>query len=676
MRLYIAEKPSLGRAIADALPKPHEKGDGYIRVGNGDVVSWCIGHLLEQVDPEQYDPAFKRWQWETLPIIPQQWKLTPRAACRGQLAVLKRWLKEADEIVHAGDPDREGQLLVDEVVAYLDVSKARRDAMLRCLISDLNLPAVRRALDQLRSNREFMPLSVSALARSRADWLYGINMTRAYTLLAKAAGNGALLSVGRVQTPVLGLVVRRDAEIAGFVSKPYYEVDAHLRSQAGASVIARWQPSEACRPWQDEEGRVLHRPLAERVLAKITDQSATVVKQESKLVKQAPPLPFNLSQLQMAASRQLGLTAQQVLDLCQQLYERHKLITYPRSDCRYLPREQLQQASEVRAAIGRVASELSSAVAGVDPGLVSAAWNDQKVSAHHAIIPTAKGVDPSRLSALELSVYTLIARQYLMQFYPSSQCREGKIEFAIAGGCFVARGKEWLLAGWRALLSSRSETNEDEEAGAPLPVLADGERLHCERGELLCKQTQPPKPFTEATLLAAMTGIARYVAEPELRKILRDTDGLGTEATRAGIIELLCKRQFLERQGKSLRSTATGQALIHALPDEASWPDMTARWEHALGAIEQQQLSYREFISPLETTLQQLVTQARDAQSQASQWLADLPAAKPAARWRKGGTGGDKRTKRATGAKPRGKSGSAKARSTRRPAGSTSREAV
>jgi len=169
MRLYIAEKPSLGRAIADVLPKPHEKGDGYVRAANGDVVSWCIGHLLEQVEPEQYDPALKRWQWDTLPIVPEQWKLAPRAACRGQLAVLRRWLKEADEIVHAGDPDREGQLLVDEVVAYLDVPKSRRDAMRRCLISDLNPPAVRRSLAQMRSNREFLALSVSALARSRAD---------------------------------------------------------------------------------------------------------------------------------------------------------------------------------------------------------------------------------------------------------------------------------------------------------------------------------------------------------------------------------------------------------------------------------------------------------------------------------------------------------------------------
>ena len=625
MRLYIAEKPSLGRAIADVLPKPHEKGEGYVRAANGDVVSWCIGHLLEQVEPEQYDPALKRWQWDTLPIVPEQWKLAPRAACRGQLAVLRRWLKEADEIVHAGDPDREGQLLVDEVVAYLDVPKSRRDAMRRCLISDLNPPAVRRSLAQMRSNREFLALSVSALARSRADWLYGINMTRAYTLLAKGAGSSTLLSVGRVQTPVLGLVVRRDEEIANFVSKPYYEVDAHLQSAAGSLLCARWQPSAACQPWQDEEGRVLHRPLAERVVAKISGQPATVSKLESKLVNQAPPLPYNLSQLQMEGSRKLGLTAQQILDLCQGLYERHKLITYPRSDCRYLPQEHHGQAASLCQAIAKVQPELAEAAAKADLALRSAAWNDRKVTAHHAIIPTGKSMDSSRLSQNELAVYSLIARQYLMQFYVASQCRDTRAEFTIAGGCFVARGKVWLEMGWRSLLTSQG-SEETEQESKPLPPLVEGEVLHCLRGELLAKQTQPPKPFSEATLLAAMTGIARYVQDPALKKVLRDTDGLGTEATRAGIIELLCKRQFLQRQGKSLRATQTGSALIKALPEEASLPDMTARWEHALTGIEQQELNYRDFMDPLTTTLSDLVVNAKASQQMASSLLGALPA--------------------------------------------------
>jgi DNA topoisomerase-3 len=206
MKLYIAEKPSLGRAIADVLPKPHRKGEGCIHVGNGDCVSWCVGHLLEQAEPAAYDPAYKQWRMEHLPIVPQQWQLKPRASSRKQLAVLRKLVKSAKQIVHAGDPDREGQLLVDEVIAYVKVSASKRDTIQRCLINDLNPAAVTRALAQLRDNKDFVPLSTSALARSRADWLYGINMTRALTLQGRKVGYQGVLSVGRVQTPVLGLV--------------------------------------------------------------------------------------------------------------------------------------------------------------------------------------------------------------------------------------------------------------------------------------------------------------------------------------------------------------------------------------------------------------------------------------------------------------------------------------
>ncbi|MCF1439949.1 MAG: DNA topoisomerase, partial [Shewanella sp.] len=233
MILYIAEKPSLGRAIADVLPKPHKKHEGYIEVGNGDLVSWCIGHLLEQAPPDAYDDKYKSWKMDDLPIIPQQWQLTPKSSSRSQLAVLRKLVKQADTLVHAGDPDREGQLLVDEVLAFLKVSQTKLSNAKRLLISDLNPQAVRRALNQQRDNREFVPLSTSALARSRADWLYGMNMTRAFTLQGRKVGYQGVLSVGRVQTPLLGLVVRRDEIIEAFESKPFYQVDAHLLTQSG-----------------------------------------------------------------------------------------------------------------------------------------------------------------------------------------------------------------------------------------------------------------------------------------------------------------------------------------------------------------------------------------------------------------------------------------------------------
>ncbi len=249
MILYIAEKPSMARAIAAALPKPQQKDNGFIRLANGDVISWCIGHLLEQAQPEDYNPDYKRWQAAHLPIIPGQWQLKVRKSARQQLAVLQKLIKQADQLIHAGDPDREGQLLVDEVIAWCKVAPAKRDNVKRLLINDLNAAAIRQALKQLQPNKNFVPLSTSALARSRADWLYGLNMTRAYTLRGQQAGYHGVLSVGRVQTPVLGLVVRRDQEIANFSSQQFYQVQAELTTTNNETFIAQWQPSVACEPY-------------------------------------------------------------------------------------------------------------------------------------------------------------------------------------------------------------------------------------------------------------------------------------------------------------------------------------------------------------------------------------------------------------------------------------------
>jgi len=232
MKLYIAEKPSLGRAIASALASSsgsrEQRGDGFIKLSNGDCVSWCIGHLLEQAEPHVYNSDYKSWHMQHLPIVPDKWKLQPKKETKNQLSVLRKLVKSADELVHAGDPDREGQLLVDQLIDYLNVSVKKRSTIQRLLVSDLNTPAVVRALNQLKPNRNYAPLSTSALARSRADWLYGINMTRAYTIQGRKVGYNGVLSVGRVQTPVLGLVARRCEEIENFVSKPFYEVQAHM----------------------------------------------------------------------------------------------------------------------------------------------------------------------------------------------------------------------------------------------------------------------------------------------------------------------------------------------------------------------------------------------------------------------------------------------------------------
>jgi DNA topoisomerase-3 len=626
MRLFIAEKPSLGRAIADVLPKPLRKADGFIVAANGDTVSWCIGHLLEQVEPEVYDPAFKKWSHEHLPIVPDKWQLSAKKKTAKQLSVLRKLVKQADQLVHAGDPDREGQLLVDEVINFLGVSRTKTAAVQRCLISDMNASAVKRALSKLRSNRDFIALSTSALARSRADWLYGINLTRAYTLQGQKGGYSGVLSVGRVQTPLLGLVVRRDQAIENFVSQPFYQVLANLETQNKQRFKARWQPSTECLRYLDEHGRNLSKPLADNVASRISDQKATVNKLKREHKKQAAPLPFNLSALQIEANKAFAMSAQQVLDVCQGLYERHKLITYPRSDSRYLPKEHFAEAKSVVSAI-QANAEVSAACLTlfgsnspanelINLRHKSRAWNDSKVSAHHAIIPTQKKLTAGKIGAIlkadEEKVYRLICRNYLAQFLPPHEFYAVETEVGIGTGLFIARAKEPIAQGWKILFQSqKARYEESDEIEQQIPSLTLGEQLTSLQAEVIDKNTSPPKPYTDASLLSAMTGISAHVSDPKLKKVLRDTDGLGTDATRAGIIELLFKRGYLRRQGKTIFSTATGQGLIKALPEIATHPDLTALWESQLSAIHDGRSSYQELMAPLQIQLRSMVDESR-----------------------------------------------------------------
>lgn len=615
MILYIAEKPSLARAVAQVLPKPHKNGDGFIELGNGDVVSWCIGHLLEQAEPDAYNPDYKKWNSNHLPIIPESWKLEVKPNTRKQFNALKKLIKKADLLVNIGDPDREGQLLIDEVINFCGVSKSKIAATKRCLISDLNPASVTKSLANLRKNTDFIPLATSALARARADWLYGINMTRLCTLQGQQSGFSGVLSIGRVQTPLLGLIVKRDIEIERFVSKSFYELEVKLATDQGFIFKAKWKPSEACQPYMDEENRVLSRKLVENVASRVNNKTGKIKNFSSNLKKQSPPLPYNLSSLQIEAAKIYGLSAKQVLDICQSLYEKHKLITYPRSDNRYLPAEHLKEANHIIAAISSVDTSLSTIASSTDILKKSKAWNDKKVNAHHAIIPTQKK-SGTALSATESKVYNLIARLYLMQFLPSFDYRQVHVDSLIDGGLFVTKRKEVIAEGWKiALIKSAKTKNtdkeEDEYTQDNMPILHIGDHVSCAEAIILDKNTTPPKRFNDASLLSAMTGISRFVNDPEIRKILRETDGIGTEATRAGIIELLFKRHFLTRHGKEIRSTDIGKQLVQSLPDCVVTPDMTAQWESQLDGISLRELRYDHFMTSMVQTLSGLIEDVR-----------------------------------------------------------------
>lgn len=609
MRLFIAEKPSLARAIATALPGHIEKGQGYLRCGDGDVVTWCIGHLLEPAEPAHYDPRWKSWRLHELPIFPEQWAVLPKDKVRNQLKILETLVSQATTIVHAGDPDREGQLLVDEVLRYCRV----RMPVERLLIQDLTPTAVVRSLSQLRDNREFRHLSHSALARQRADWLYGINLTRAYTLRYQQQGQQGVYSVGRVQTPVLGLVVERDLTIANFEPKPFYTltVTGASRSEPPETFTARWRPGEAFRQAMDEEDRVLDRSLVEKVAADVDGQTGTITQARFRERNEAPPLPLSLSALQIEAGRLYGLGAKAVLDAAQSLYEKHQLITYPRSDCRYLPEEHFGQRHAVVEALQFIAPGLSRLAQQAELKRHSRAWDDKKVDAHHAIIPTTRKRPAGNLSRSEMRIYELISRYYLMQFFPDAVHREGRLDLTVADYDFRATETGVLDAGWKVLEIRLKEQNE--KPARPLPRLDVGDPVDCASPQIKDRMTQPPSHFTDATLLSAMTNIARFVSDAELRKTLRDTDGLGTEATRAGIIETLFKRDYLIRDGRAIKSTEKGQDLIGALPDAVARPDMTAVWEATLERIRQGEGDPRAFLASIEKQIGTLLDPIRSA---------------------------------------------------------------
>ena len=633
MKLYIAEKPSLGRAIANALtPKSHTK-DGYIDCGSEGIVTWCIGHLLEFAEPESYDEKFKNWRLDDLPIIPKSWLLTPKKNTKKQLNTIRKLVKSADQIVHAGDPDREGQLLVDELFEYLNLSNSKRHSVKRLLINDLNAKAVKKSLNTIRSNEEFKYLSLSARARTQADWLYGINQTRAWTLKCQQAGASGVVSVGRVQTPVLGLIVERDLAIEEFQPHAYYAVKArifdHTTSQLekeDISITARdvgeelfsaiWIPSDACHPHMDGKGRVINKKLAQHVCKRIRNQNA-YIKSIDKIAKQLlQPLPYNLSGLQIDASKAYGFSAKQTLDICQTLYEQHQLITYPRSDCQFLPEPHHPNAASIFDSICTQTKKFLEIKDTLQFGIKTRAFNDKKVTAHHAIIPTQKNRKVT-LSSAEDKIYRLIASRYLMQFLPVYKYNQLSIHLLIDNGHFQFKDSETTQVGWKLL------SGFEVKDAKILPPLHVGQILWSGEPILEDKQTEPPQPFTDASLLSAMTGISRYVKSPELKAILRETDGLGTEATRASIIELLIKRCFVKRAGKTIHSTDSGRALIQTLPSECSLPDMTAHWEAQLSNIADGAGDYQQFINSLEQYVVDCVATARQTNGQLFQQLVD-----------------------------------------------------
>jgi DNA topoisomerase-3 len=600
MRLFLCEKPSQAKDIAKVLGATR-RGDGCW-IGNAATVTWCIGHLLETAPPDAYDVRYKRWVLADLPIIPQQWKMQVKRKTASQFKVVKRLLGEAGELVIATDADREGEMIARELVDHCRY----RGPVQRLWLSALDDASIRKALAALKPGAETFSLYHSALGRSRADWLIGMNMSRLFTLLGRQAGYQGVLPVGRVQTPTLRLVVDRDRSIADFVPAAYWAIDVQLLGEQ-TEFTAQWLPPAAsC----DDQGRCLDQPLAQQACATMEQAGfATLIKLRTERMKEVAPLPFDLGTLQEVCSKKLGLGAQETLDVAQSLYETHKVITYPRSDCGYLPVSQHSEAAAIIAALGRADPSLAQLAPYLDPQRRSRAWNDAKVGAHHGIIPTAVAATPEKLQGKYRAVYTLIRARYLAQFLPNHEYDRTQADFDCNGHALRAVGKQVVEPGWKRAIPQALTAAKSREAPAPqpLPRLTQGQTCTVRSVKLKDLWTQPPKPFTEGDLIKAMKNVAKLVEDPRLKQKLKDTTGIGTEATRAGIIQGLLDRGYLTKQGKALAAAPAAFSLIDAVPRAIADPGTTAIWEQALDMVQSGEMSLETFVAKQSAWMSKLV---------------------------------------------------------------------
>jgi DNA topoisomerase-3 len=557
--------------------------------------------LLELCEPHEYDERYKAWSLNSLPIVPEHWKLRELERTRGLLQELKKLLKSATMVVHAGDADREGQLLIDEILYYFSWKGPTK----RLRINDVNPEAIRKALKEMRDNSEYRGESLAGRARSYADWLAGVNLSRYCTIHFENSGYEmeSNFSVGRVQTPTLGLVVRRDREIANFVSKPYYELFATLTLTAGNRKISgRWIPGEAKTLALNEDGKIIDSSVCEALEEQLIEAAGTVFNVEKKMRKMTPPLPYNLAQLQIEASRKYDIT--DTLSHAQKLYELG-YTTYPRSSCRYIPEGHHAEAPKILQAIEAGCSDLRGLLKNVDATRKSPAWDDSHITEHHAILPTAKILLENSISGDEHKIYDLICARYALQFLPDHEYRETVVEFEAAGERFRTSGREVVIPGWKE--NSNSEGGEDNgtDDESPFPTVVVGESgpvIPCVEE----KMTTPPKRFTYDALIGAMNSVYLYVEDPEIRKQLKELDGIGTSATQEHIVSLLFERGYIEKRKKGrgsaqIFSTPAGQTLIDILnAGKAAMlvkPELTALWERKMTRIEKGELELEAFVS-------------------------------------------------------------------------------
>ncbi|HPF19746.1 MAG TPA: DNA topoisomerase III [Syntrophomonas sp.] len=588
--LVLAEKPSVAREIARVL-KCVNKQKGYME-GSQYVVTWALGHLVTLAEPDDYDAKYKQWRLEDLPMLPEKMKLKVIKPTAHQYQVVKSLMNRADinELVIATDAGREGEL-----VARWIMEQARwKKPFKRLWISSQTDAAIQQGFRQLKPGREYDNLYVAAVCRAEADWLIGLNVTRALSCKYNAQ-----LTAGRVQTPTLAMIVNRENEIQDFQSVDYWTIRADFGDYYG--------------DWRDRhnQGRIFEAGRAESIVAKVKGQTGTIKDMKKETKAEPPPLAYDLTELQRDGNRRLGWSAQKTLSILQSLYEVHKVVTYPRTDSRYITRDIVPtlparlQAMQTGPYVDFIRPLLSQKI---QPG--KRFVDDSKVTDHHAIIPTEQKLNLNALSVDEKKLYDIIARRFLAVLYPSYKYEQTTITTVVAEEIFLSRGKVVKEAGWRALQAQISEKEENKEEHLPEQLLQErhqGETRKVGNCRLNKAKTKPPARYTEATLLTAMESPGKYIEDEELREAMKGS-GLGTPATRAEIIEKLFNTFYIERQGKEILPTAKGSQLIGLAPPSLRSPELTAQWEQQLTDIARGKSSKGQMITAIREDARQMVS--------------------------------------------------------------------
>lgn len=594
--VVLAEKPSVGRDIAKVL-NCHKKGNGFIE-GDKYIVTWALGHLVTLADPERYDQKYKSWKIEDLPIIPRQMKTDViRQSSRQYNSVKSQLLRnDVSEIIIATDAGREGELVARWIIEKARVSKPIK----RLWISSVTDKAIKQGFDQLRPGKDYENLYASAVARSEADWVVGINATRALT-----CKHNAQLSCGRVQTPTVAMIAEKEEEINRFKPREFYGITAQSRT-----INLTWQDQKS------KDIKTFNEDHCDQIIKSLESKEGKVKEVDKTLKKTYAPRLYDLTELQRDASNKFNFSAKETLSIMQGLYERHKVLTYPRTDSRYISSDIIETLAERVDAcrIGPYAKLANKVLRGPIKGNKRFVDNG-KVSDHHAIIPTEESPDFRSFNDRERKIYDLVVKRFLAVLYPAYEYEETTIKGEIAGQVFIARGKRDVAPGWKEVYDNRYADEEDLIKEQSLPVVNKGDTLPISKISKTTGKTRPPAPFNEATLLTAMENPTRYMdsQDKDLIKTIGETGGLGTVATRADVIDKLFSSFLIEKRGKNIWVTSKGKQLLELVPEGLKSPTLTGEWEQKLSAIAKGTLKKDNFVREMEDYAREVVKEIKDS---------------------------------------------------------------